>query len=32
MVAGGLLEMSKQTRLTPLTSLVMRRESLSNKS
>jgi hypothetical protein len=31
-VAGGLLEMSKQTRLTPLTSLVMRRESVSNKS
>jgi glycosyltransferase involved in cell wall biosynthesis len=32
MVAGGLLEMSKQTRLTPLTSLMMRLESLSSRS
>jgi hypothetical protein len=31
-VAGGLLEMSKQTRLTPLTSLMMRLESFSSSS
>ncbi len=32
MVAGGLLEMSKTTRFTPLTSLTMRLESFSRKS
>ncbi len=31
-VAGGLLEMSKHTRLTPLTSLMMRLESFSSRS
>src|SRR5436309_929736 len=32
MVLGGLLEMSKHTRLTPLTSLMMRVESRAIKS
>jgi len=31
-VLGGLLEMSKQTRLTPLTSLMMRVESRASRS
>src|SRR5438132_14200257 len=31
-VLGGLLEMSKQTRLTPLTSLLMRAEMRANSS
>ena len=30
MVAGGLLEMSRQTRFTPLTSLMIRLESVSS--
>ncbi len=32
LVAGGLLEISRQTRLTPLTSLIIREESFSRRS